>query len=333
MEKLSYLLFKLSNGVYYGFNIEAVQEVIEMQLLKVTADMPPMMAGFLELRGTLLPVLDIVTSLDFSESKFYDISENIVILQGTNPFGVIIPEGSNVINLEQASPISESLEASDQNSLIFSLLIGATKFEDESVFILDPDNLRKKLFSKENFRNQKITRQFDPKEKSIFNERAQINLRKIEKKEMHHVPLVIVLIHEEYFGIDPTLIVEFCDIESYSSIPDAPSYILGYMNLRGNALLLLDIWPLIQTESTIIHKYSQIVIIKKEELLLGILVDSVVSVSHLHQDEFRPVPIGVKNYNEEITTGTVKYKQNILSVLDLPKIINSVLINKNMILN
>jgi purine-binding chemotaxis protein CheW len=328
MEKLPYLIFKLTNDVLYGFNITCVQEVIEIPSLKVLADMPALMSGFLEIRGAVIPVLDLITLFNASENKFYESTENIAILQNRSSFGVIIPEGSNVAYLEEIAPINQVESSADPKSPISSFLLGVTKYEDESVFILDPEVIFNQFHSLENPSLKKNIREIKPEDLLIFHERSHLILRKVEIKEAQLIPLVIIVIHGEYFGIDPSTIIEFCNMESYSAIPQSPPHIFGYINLRGNALLLFDIWSLLQEKVDEKYQYSQIIIIKKDDLSLGILVDSIVSVCYIHYDEFRPVPIGIKSYKEGITTSTAKYKQYILSILDIPKILNNVLTSK-----
>lgn len=65
-----YLLFHIGNEVY-GFSIEHVTEIIELQQITEVPDMPDYVKGVINLRGKVIPVIDLRLRFDM-ESRKYD---------------------------------------------------------------------------------------------------------------------------------------------------------------------------------------------------------------------------------------------------------------------
>jgi purine-binding chemotaxis protein CheW len=71
-------------------------------------------------------------------------------------------------------------------------------------------------------------------ERAIFRQRAD-NLRQsieISKVTNELMPLAVIGLGHEYFGLDLELVHEFTDISNLTPIPCCPNHIVGNMNLR-----------------------------------------------------------------------------------------------------
>ena len=66
-----YLLFNIGREVY-GINIESVTEIIEMQKITEMPDMPAYIKGVINLRGRVIPVLDLRLRFGMAEREHDD---------------------------------------------------------------------------------------------------------------------------------------------------------------------------------------------------------------------------------------------------------------------
>ena len=102
-----------------------------------------------------------------------------------------------------------------------------------------------------------------------------------------------------------------------TKVPNAPAYIKGLINLRGNIISLLDINLLLEAEN---HESEQenIIILKLEEELVGITVDNVDEVIDIKADMVEKVDEeGKKDYIK----GVINFKDRIVTLIDIDKLL------------
>ncbi len=180
--------------------------------------------------------------------------------------------------------------------------------------------------------------QFSPQEQEVLRERAK-SLRHVQDDDGSAglLPLAVVGLQGEYFGLNLENIHEFTEIHQTTPIPCCPNHVVGNINLRGEILTLVDISHLLQlqiqkegekTNHTSTHfspgsQQQQAVVVRLDKLVAGITVDTVYDVVYLHPSEVSPVPAAVHAMNEDFIRGVASYKTNQMSILDLSKILTS----------
>ena len=134
---------------------------------------------------------------------------------------------------------------------------------------------------------------------------------------------------DEQWELLEKLIQEFTTIRNVVPIPCCPSHIVGNMNLRGEILTLVDIrsalnMPLAETRDGV-----KAIVVNIEDLIAGFLVDEVFDVMYLHPSEVTSLPVAVNSNNQDYLQGTVAYAGNMLTILDLPKLLTNKLLVVN----
>ena len=95
-----YLVFKLKNE-NYAIKILDVKEIIAMTKITEVPNSPSYVKGIINLRGTIVPAIDLRSKFNFSE-KEYDRQTNIVIgLIGKEAIGLIIDQSTGVSNIKK----------------------------------------------------------------------------------------------------------------------------------------------------------------------------------------------------------------------------------------
>ena len=326
MELRPYLVFKLESALY-GFDIESVEEIVELPQLQTISDMSPAMAGLVNFRGEVIQAIDLKYILGNRHKRRYALTDIMVIVK-TEPHvcGMIVQDVLDVISLDQAMPWQGMAGSLDQSHANFRFCLGVTELKEELVFILDPLVLYRtalergtKFDTPEGEGNASFN--VSTEDLPIFFDRAQIMLQAPKKKKVEQNTLIVVAAHHEQYGIESDSIEEFCELETITFMPQVSGPILGFINLRGETLPIVDIWGSLQSKKTEVKPHSQVLVVTYKEKLVGILVDTVVGIVKLSVEDLRNVPLTVKSFSEEVTRGLAIYAKRPLAILDLNQLL------------
>jgi len=132
---------------------------------------------------------------------------------------------------------------------------------------------------------------------------------------------------EEVFATNVSKVREILQLTKITNIPQAPSYMMGVINLRGIVLPVIDArdkFRLPLTETTV-NTCIIVLNIEMDEdtLMLGIMVDSVLEVFDLSEEEIKPVPSIGSKYKSEFILGMVKKEEEFIILLDIDKVFSS----------
>nr|MBF0223679.1 purine-binding chemotaxis protein CheW [Desulfobulbaceae bacterium] len=141
-QKDKYLTFHLAKEDY-GIEIAFVTEIIGIQKITEVPDMPVYIKGVINLRGKVIPVMDVRTKFKL-EAREYDERTCIVVvdIDGTS-VGLVVDEVSEVIDIP-ASQVEPAPQTGKGNSSRY--LKGMGKIDDEVKILL---NVEKLLYEEE----------------------------------------------------------------------------------------------------------------------------------------------------------------------------------------
>ncbi len=83
----------------YGLEIRHVTEIVGIQKITEVPDMPPYVKGVINLRGKVIPVMDVRVRFSFEEKSYDDQTCIIVVNIGDSPVGLIVDTVSEVISI------------------------------------------------------------------------------------------------------------------------------------------------------------------------------------------------------------------------------------------
>ena len=101
-----YLIFTV-DAIDFGIDIGLVQEIIEIQPVSPLPNALPFCQGIMNIRGTIVPVLDMRRKLGFSPIDYDDRACIIVILLESELVGAIVDSVQDVIHIS-ASDLNDS---------------------------------------------------------------------------------------------------------------------------------------------------------------------------------------------------------------------------------
>lgn len=309
-----YLLFSL-NGAHYGVEAQVVQEITWLPELAPIEQAPHYMAGQLNLRGKIAPVMDLGLRLGHP-ARHYQLSDCIVMLHADSvTMGMIVSNVSDVVWISASQIESRPLYDSETPD---GFLVENAKLGEEIVMLLDVPRLIHAQAMPGAPEYPKFSA--DAAERATFRSRAHNLMQTVGSLETaEKIPLSIVQLGEECFGVGLDVVREFSHLRRVTSIPCCPPHIAGNMNLRGDILTLVDIRGLLS-----IHAGStadEVMVIESGELSVGVLVDKVLEVIYLRPADIASLHATAHEARNEYCKGVARYGEGMAGILDMQKIL------------
>ena len=341
-----YLIFS-RHGALLAINARLATEITQLPEITWIAETPPCIPGVINLRGRVIPIMDTDICFNLSHQR-YQLTDTIVVIGKTGTqLGVIANAVRDVVSI----PAKDIEPARFHNREKFRhphLVMGAAMVGEDLVMILDPDKLMDfgahvpetpEDFSdadgdgrvsdengpvREFCEHEYFCPEATPEERAVFHKRALTLMQpEFEENFAGKIPIAVVGLNREYFGMAIEHVLEFSDVKNLTPIPCTPDYILGNMNLRGNILTLIDVRQLLNMAFTGLSPMARIVITSADGSLAGVAVDDVFDVVYLNPADIVAVPVAVKTVSEKYILGTASYRDKTLTILDMKKILRN----------
>ena len=133
--ELKLIIFKLGREEY-GMDILRVQEIKRMMGITRVPATPSFIKGVINLRGSVLPVIDLRTRLGLIESELKDAARIIVVLVNETTVGFIVDEVVEVTTIDSAQVESAHTLSTGLSTEYIS---GIAKADKRLYIMLNPD--------------------------------------------------------------------------------------------------------------------------------------------------------------------------------------------------
>ncbi|MGC8490703.1 MAG: chemotaxis protein CheW [Syntrophobacteraceae bacterium] len=131
----------------------------------------------------------------------------------------------------------------------------------------------------------------------------------------------------EVFGLGISRVREVLDYTPVTRIPEAPDFMLGVINLRGNVVPVLDMRLKFGMASNEKKANTCIIIVEieleGETILLGALADSVQAVLEIGPDQMEPPPRMGAGLKSKFIKAMGKHEGGFLIILDIDKVFST----------
>ena len=138
-QKGMYMTFKSGNE-YYGIKIQYVNEIVGFQDITPVPETESYIMGLINLRGKIIPVIDVQKRFGQEPSEYNDRTCIVVINVQSTVVGLIIENIAEVVEIQEENILPPpSIGRSDrvQNKYVY----GIGKVGDSVKLLLDPDKL------------------------------------------------------------------------------------------------------------------------------------------------------------------------------------------------
>ncbi len=135
--------------------------------------------------------------------------------------------------------------------------------------------------------------------------------------------LVSFRIGNEEFGVDILKVQEINRMLDVTSVPNAPEYVDGVINLRGKVIPILNLRRRFGMERRERDKDSRIVVVEIAGKTIGFVVDAVNEVLRIPKSVTEPPPPIVAGIQSDYVTAVGKLEGRLLILLDLERVLSA----------
>lgn len=133
---------------------------------------------------------------------------------------------------------------------------------------------------------------------------------------------VVFKLAEEYYGIDIYKVKIIEKLMDLTRVPNAPEYIEGVVNLRGEVVTVIDLRKRFGFEERDYDGDVRIIIVGVEDMVVGLIVDSSSEVIHLSSDQIDPPPQLDEKGARGFVNAIGKSDERLIMILDLEKVLD-----------
>lgn len=152
---------------------------------------------------------------------------------------------------------------------------------------------------------------------SFFAAPAQEQRAAIEASEH----LATFYLDREEYGVDVRQVQEIRRLTEVTTVPRAPGFIRGVINLRGRILPVLDLRSKLGLGEVPDGRAARIIVVRVRERLLGLLVDGASQVLKVPVSQIEPPPDEVVERGGDYIRGVAKRDERLIILVDLERLL------------
>jgi purine-binding chemotaxis protein CheW len=123
-------------------------------------------------------------------------------------------------------------------------------------------------------------------------------------------------LNDEEFAVETSKVQSINDMMKVTSVPAAPEYIKGLINLRGNVISLLDLELLLDVEKKHVEK-NNIIILNVNDELVGVAVENVSEVMEVKEEQLENI---TDETNKPYVKAIVNLGSKIVTLIDIDEL-------------
>lgn len=128
---------------------------------------------------------------------------------------------------------------------------------------------------------------------------------------------------DENYALDILTVKEIRGYESVTKIANAPPFIKGVINLRGDIVPIVDLRIKFNVGKVTYDEFTIVIVLHIHHRIVGIVVDGVSDVVSLSQEQMRPPPDFGVAFNSRYLLGLATVNEQMIILVDINELISS----------
>ena len=128
---------------------------------------------------------------------------------------------------------------------------------------------------------------------------------------------------DEHYALDITTVKEIRGYEQVTKIANAPDFIKGVMNLRGDIVPVVDLRIKFNVGEATYNEFTIVIMLNVDERIVGIVVDGVSDVIRLSDEEMLPPPEFGVAFDSRYLHGLADVDETMVILVNIESLINS----------
>ena len=279
LDARQFVIFHVQDEMF-AIPLGEVQEIIRMPALVRMPLSPPALEGLANLRGSMLPVINLRTVFGFAPLA-HDDATRVVVLDHGRPIGLVVDRMANVVTAD-----ADSIESTDsiEATVDTALLTGMIKGKDGvgMVMILDAGQLVNREFNDLATRAGTIS--------STGGSGPPVAL--VAEAVIDETQLVSFEVAGQEYAFPIEEVQEIVQLpETITEVPNSPSHVLGVITLRNRLLPLISLRNMFGLPAAAVSDANKVVVVSLgADISVGLVMDCIREVLRVRSTVIDPVP-------------------------------------------
>jgi len=135
------------------------------------------------------------------------------------------------------------------------------------------------------------------------------------------VELATFYVGEALCGMDILKIQEINKLIEMTRVPQAPEYVLGILNLRGEIVTIVDLGKKLSLKSTEMSDKTRNIIVSSNGEHIGLMVEKISDVVQAEWEKVEAPPANIGGVQGKYFTGVFKTEDRLIGILDVEKVL------------
>lgn len=135
------------------------------------------------------------------------------------------------------------------------------------------------------------------------------------------VELATFYLGEALCGMDILKIQEINKHMEMTKVPQAPDYIMGILNLRGQIVTIIDLGKKLGLSSTEMTSKRRNIIVNSQGEYIGLMAARISDVVQADTSRIEPPPANIGGVQGKYFTGVFKTEDNLVGILDVEEVL------------
>lgn len=128
---------------------------------------------------------------------------------------------------------------------------------------------------------------------------------------------------KEHYALDIMSVKEIRGYEAVTKIANAPPFIKGVINLRGDIVPIVDLRLKFEVGEATYNEFTIVIMLNVAQRIVGIVVDGVSDVIRLADNEIRPAPDFGVAFDSRYLLGLVPIEDHMVILVNIESLISS----------
>ena len=127
---------------------------------------------------------------------------------------------------------------------------------------------------------------------------------------------------DEVYGLPILKVQEINKLMQMTKVPQAPDYVVGILNLRGQIVTIIDLGLKLGLGATDISQDPRNIIVNSAGGHVGLLVRKISDVVSADMERQEVAPANMRGIQGEYFTGVYKTETNLIGILNVDKVLS-----------
>jgi purine-binding chemotaxis protein CheW len=146
-------------------------------------------------------------------------------------------------------------------------------------------------------------------------------MSKSGEKTNNSIEMATFYVGNALFGMDILKVQEINKILDMTIVPQAPEYVKGILNLRGQIVTIIDLGIKLGLSSIEIGPETRNIIVNSKNEYIGLLVDRIGDVERASEDSIEVPPANIGGVKAQLFEGVYKKENSLIGILNVEKVL------------